>query len=210
MELDNLRRQWQQPEPAQNRPALGAAELSRLLAKKSGSIVDQLRRNARLELGINYALLLASLGLAALAPISWLRLFSGLLVLVALICIYYLTRKLSLLRSLDDPAGNLRAHLLHLTAGLRTLIRFYYHFTLAMLPISALVVGGLAVARVGAHVAPSRLLLVLGVVVGTTALCYWPVARATRWYLQRLYGQHLDRLEGQLRELDDLVPASPV
>ena len=25
----------------------------------------------------------------------------------------------------------------------------------------------------------------------------------TRWYLQRLYGQHLDRLEASLRELGD-------
>ena len=24
----------------------------------------------------------------------------------------------------------------------------------------------------------------------------------TRWYVQRLYGQHLDRLEGLLRELE--------
>jgi len=27
----------------------------------------------------------------------------------------------------------------------------------------------------------------------------------TRWYMQRLYGQHLDRLEGQLQELDEPV-----
>ncbi|WP_151087681.1 hypothetical protein [Hymenobacter baengnokdamensis] len=203
MELDDLRRQWRQPEPVTNAQPLGASELRQLLAQRSGSIVDQLRRNARLELGFNYGMLLISLGLTALAPAIWLRLFGGLLVLVAVVCIYYLLRKLGLLRSLDDPAGDLRAHLRRLAAGLRTLIRFYYRFTLAMLPVSALVVGALALARAGVHATPSRLAVVLGVIVGTIAVCYWPVARATRWYLQRLYGQHLDRLESQLRELDE-------
>ena len=39
--------------------------------------------------------------------------------------------------------------------------------------------------------------LVFGVVVQVGVVYF------TRWYLQRLYGQHLDRLESQLRELDE-------
>ena len=30
----------------------------------------------------------------------------------------------------------------------------------------------------------------------------------TRWFMQRLYGQHLDRLEANLRELDEPAPAA--
>jgi len=43
----------------------------------------------------------------------------------------------------------------------------------------------------------------LALIIG--AACQVAVIRFTRWYLQRLYGQHLDRLESQLRELDEPV-----
>ena len=36
----------------------------------------------------------------------------------------------------------------------------------------------------------------------------WAAVRGTRWYLQRLYGQHLDRLEASLRELVEPEPAT--
>ncbi len=202
MELDDLRQQWQQPEPAKAPIPLSVAELTRLVAQQSGGIVAQLRRNARLELGITYVLLAVSLGLAAWAPALWLRWFGGLLTLVALVCIYYFYRKLGLLRSMDDPAGNLRAHLVRITSGLRALIRFYYRFTLAMIPVTALLTGVLALLHVLGEFTPSKLALLLGALVAEMAILYWPASRATTWYLQRLYGQHLDRLEGQLRELD--------
>ncbi|MDJ0364530.1 hypothetical protein QMK33_05150 [Hymenobacter sp. H14-R3] len=203
MELDDLRRQWQRPTPAKASVPLSAAELTQLVARQSGSIVGQLRRNARLEMGINYALLIISLGMCALAPALWLRLCGGLLALVAAVCIYYLNRKLGLLRSMDDPAGNLRVHLLRITEGLRALIRFYYRFTLAMIPVTALMIGTLALLKVLGALTPAKLALIGGGLVVEMAVLYWPASRATAWYLQRLYGQHLDRLEGQLRELNE-------
>jgi hypothetical protein len=204
MELDDLRRQWQQPAPTKVPVSLSAAELTQLVARQSGSIVGRLRRNARLEMGINYALLVISLGVCALAPALWLRLFGGLLALVAAVCIYYLTRKLGLLRSMDDPAGNLRAHLLRITGGLRALIRFYYLFTLAMIPVTALMIAAFVMLRMLGNFTPAKLALILGSLVVEMAVLYWPASRATTWYLQRLYGQHLDRLEGQLHELDEV------
>ncbi|GAB3637428.1 hypothetical protein GCM10027422_30180 [Hymenobacter arcticus] len=206
MELDDLRRQWQQPAPDKAPVPLSAAELSQLVARQSGSIVEQLRRNARLEMGVNYALVVVSLGMCALAPALWLRLFGGLLALVAVVCIYYLNRKLDLLRNMDDPAGNLRTHLLRITGGLRALIRFYYRFTLAMIPVTALMMGAFAMLKMLGEITPAKLALILGGLVVEMAVLYWPASRATNWYLQRLYGQHLDRLEGQLHELNETSP----
>ena len=49
MELDDLRRQWQQPEPAA--PPLAPAALNHLLAQRSGGnlVIETMRRNAWLE-----------------------------------------------------------------------------------------------------------------------------------------------------------------
>jgi len=114
MELDDLRRQWQRP-PVVATPTITSAELTRLVAQQSGSILEQLRRNARWELGFNYVLVLGTLGLVVGATQLWLRLLAGLMGLLAVVCIYYFHRKLGLLRSMADPAGHLRAHLGRIT-----------------------------------------------------------------------------------------------
>ncbi|RZK19688.1 MAG: hypothetical protein EOO56_13750 [Hymenobacter sp.] len=212
MELDDLRRQWQQPEPVA--PAtLTTAELTQLVARQSGSIVEQLRRNARWELGLNYGLGLVALGLAIGIPQLWLRLLASTMGLVALVCIYYFHRKLGLLRSMASPAGHLRAHLVRITEGLRALTRFYYRLTLWTGPYTMLLLLGFFTGKELHRAAEPRwplLGLVAGLALVVGAACQVGIIYLTRWYLQRLYGQHLDRLEGQLRELDGLPgPVAP-
>jgi hypothetical protein len=207
MELDDLRRQWRQPEPASAPAALSTTELRQWLARQSDDVLAKLRRNARVEMGINYALLPVSLGVAWLAPVLWVRLWGGLLALIALVCIFYFHRKLGLLRSMSDPAGDLRAYLLRLTTGLRALIRFYYRFTLAMLPLACLLMGVIALTTTTKAVTPTKIWIISAVLAVLCAVIYLPTAHTTKRYLHWLYGQHLDRLEAQLRELDE-VPAA--
>jgi hypothetical protein len=203
MELDDLRRQWRQPALASEPATLSAAELRQLLARQSDSIVGKLRRNARLEMAINYALFPLSVAVAWLAPVLWVRLWGGLLGLIALVCIFYFHRKLGLLRSMSDPAGDLRAYLLRLTTGLRSLIRFYYRLTLAMVPLVCLLMGIMALTSSTKAVTPSKIWIISAVLAVLCAVLYLPTAHTTKRYLHWLYGQHLDRLEGQLRELSD-------
>jgi hypothetical protein len=209
MELDDLRRQWRQAEPGKATGALSTGELTALLARQSGGVVEQLRRNARLELRINYAVLVASAVLAALASELWLRLFGGVLTLLAVICIFYFYRKLGLLRTMDDPAGDLRAHLTRMASGLRALIRFYYRLTLTMIPITVLIMGVMAVSEARINLTSGKLGIIAAVLVVLAVFLYLPTAYVTAKYLQRLYGQHLDRLEGQLRELDEPAALPP-
>ena len=205
MELDDLRRQWQQP-AAEIPTPLDAAALTRLLARQSEGIVEKLRRSARLELYLNFGVLLGSLALVWLTQVFWMRVFGWVLVVLGLVCIGYLCRKLHLLRRMDDPAGDLRAHLRQLAGGLRALIRFYYGLTLAMLPVPGLLYALMVFSQF--KNAPSLtslpgFALAVGLVVVLPALLYLPTAATTRRYLQYLYGQHLDRLEANLRELSE-------
>ncbi|MDO7846762.1 hypothetical protein Q5H92_10370 [Hymenobacter sp. M29] len=211
LELDDLRRQWQQPAPADAPAPLDAAALTRLLARQSDGIIAKLRRSARWELGANIAILVGALAVAGSARVFWLQAAGGVLAAIGAVCIVYLYRKLHLLRRLDDPAADLRAHLLRLDGGLRALIRFYYRFTLAMLPVGGLL-NVLMVVSTSKHeirlTSGFGMALVLGLVVVLPALLYLPVASLTRKYLQRLYGQHLDRLEASLAELAEPEPVA--
>lgn len=209
MELDDLRRQWQQPELAA--PALTPAGLKALAAQQRGGLVDKMRRNARLEAVLNVAL---ALGVVAVLPhlhqLLHRVLAGALLVLAAGLCYYYY-RVLAVLRLLSETAGSVRGHLVQLCAGLRQLLRFYYRLTLATVPTTMLFIYGFLIGQLLAN--PSKhpwqlMLTTAAVLLVLGGIMQVAVVYTTRWYLKRLYGQHLDRLEGQLRELDEAGPAS--
>lgn len=206
MELDDLRRQWQRPEPANKPAAFDAAEVAWLLAQRSGDSLEQLQHNARKDLLINTGFLVVSLGFIIFSPFAWLRTMGCLLALVALLCIYYFYRKMGLLRGITKPEGDLRTHLVRVTSGLRSLMHFYYRFTMVLIPVAGLVglTAGLLEPKNGVVSVPqSRLMLALGLELVVSLALYWPVTKYIRWYLQRVYGQHLDRLEASLHELNE-------
>ena len=116
------------------------------------------------------------------------------------------------MRSLGDVGGRaVREQVAQQLRSLRSLVQLYYRATLWSVPASLMVsivfVGG----RMVQTTAGPKLLVSLGVLglayvlMGT--LTYFGIRLATRWYLQRLYGQHLDRLEASLRELGDEASA---
>ncbi len=207
MELDDLRRQWQQPEPPG--PALDSQQLSGWLARGSGGLVAQMRRNARWEVAFTAGLAVAMAGALPILALPIYRFYAGIVLLLCLGLLYYYYRMLAVLRRMAAADGHVRGHLERLCAGLRQLLRFNYRLTLATGPVVLLSLFGFFVGRELARpggfrsarvLAVGGALLALGAVLGA-ALVY-----VTRWYLRRLYGQHLDRLEGGLRALDEPGP----
>ena len=200
MELDDLRRHWQQA-PATAPPP---TDLTRLAGKASRGLIERMRRNAWAEvIATPFAALLP-----LLLPLDqrFRLLYIGVMVvLVGIMAVYY-GRQLRVLKQMSRADVSLRGHLQVLCAGLRQLLRFYYRLTIWTGPVTlALVTGyyvGHELGRAGGPRWPV-LGLVLGVVAVLGVLFQFGVIRGTRWYLQRLYGRHLDRLEGQLRELDE-------
>ncbi|WP_210518094.1 hypothetical protein [Hymenobacter terricola] len=207
MELDDLRRQWQQPEPAA--PPMNQAALSRLLAQRSDGLVEKMRRNARLETAFVALTAIAMPLIIGFADNFLERAQVVSLFLLALVLLGYYYRKLKMLRRMTRPDAHVLGNLRRLCAGLRSMLRFNYRLTLAMVPASLLLMYeymvGKELARPGGvHTA---MLLGLGAAFFVTGLLLqWAVVKATRWYLQRLYGQHLDRLEASLRELAESEP----
>ena len=215
MELDDLRRQWQQPEPVIS-AGLTPTQLNALLTRQRLGAVEKMRRNARWEMGLMAGLAVFIIGF--LPYISELGLLPYLVLSLALGMLYYYYRVLGVLRQMSENAGSVRSHLVRLCAGLRQLLRFNYRLTLAMVPITMVATLGLPLGRELTYVSQQlranepvhwgRLLLLAGIILAVGGLVQILVIPVTRWCLQRLYGQHLDRLEGQLRELDEEVPAS--
>ena len=144
-----------------------------------------------------------------------------LLLLLAVGLLYYYYRVLGALRQMTETGNSVRSHLVRLCAGLRQLLRFNYRLTLAMVPITIVVTLGMPfgqeLVRTGQQLGHQEqvrwgpLLLLASIVLAEGVLVKVLLMPYTRWWLQRLYGQHLDRLESQLRELDEetSIPAQP-
>ena len=210
MELDDLRRQWQQPAPA-DAPSASPAEIGGMLAATSDNLIEKMRRNTWYEAGLTLLIIVA-------APLyAWQRgaqavqllLMASLLLLSGILLVNYY-QQLQLLRRMEQPETHVRAHLGALCAGLRQRLRFYYRLTLATAPLMLLLLMGFHVGKELAHPGPFHwkfIVLLAGAYVVMGAAVQVVLVYATRWYLQRLYGQHLDRLEASLRELDEPEPA---
>jgi hypothetical protein len=204
MELDELRRQWLQPEPTP--PPLSPAQLDGLLHQRSGGLVEKMRRNALLEAAF-MVLIAVAMPIALGYVSSFLQRAQAVsLFLLALLMLGYYYRKLTMLRQMTQPDADVRGNLQRLCAGLRSMLRFNYQLTLAMGPASLLLVYEVVVGKELLRPGGVRIAMLLtlgGLLLALGLLLHWAAVKATRWYLQRLYGQHLDRLESYLRELDD-------
>lgn len=210
MELDDLRRQWQQPDATP--PPVSSAELDGMLTHKAGGLVDTMRRNTW------YEAVLTLLIVAAAPFYAWsvwgdslqlLLAASMLLVAVILLANYY--QQLGLLRRMSQPEMQVRVHLGALCAGLRQRLHFYYRLTLATSPAMLLLLMGFHVGKELAHPGAFHwkyILLLAAAYAALGAALQYGIAYLTRWYLQRLYGRHLDRLEASLRELAEPEPTA--
>jgi hypothetical protein len=203
MELDDLRRQWQQA-PAV--PPAPPAELRQLLTQQSTSTIAKMRRNTWNEITMAVIVVISNLGLllSYRGPVNLL--YAALIGLLVVIMTGYYILQINLLKQLARTDGNVRGHLREVYASLRRLLRFNDKLTLWTAPITWVVLIGYYVWRELSQVAEPRWVK-LGLVVGSSlvlgAALQVGLLKLNRWWSQYRYGQHLDRLEGQLRELDE-------
>ena len=209
MELDDLRRQWQQSTPPD--AALSERQLTGWLARGPGGLVTKMQRNARWEAVL---IVVLAVGAAAAGPFLSPRIYqlvAAAMVLLGLGLLYYYHRVLAILRQMAATDGRVRAHLQRLCAGLRQLLRFNYYLTLATGPTMMAMIfaysAGHELGRTGG-LRPGRLLAAGAGLLALGGVMYLGARGPTRWYLRRLYGRHLDRLEANLRELDEPGPGA--
>ena len=203
MQLEDLRQSWLNP-PGKLAP-ISTTQLDKLLASRPG-LVDKMRRNARWETA--FAALFTLMG-----PIIWTintallyKVYGGIILLLGIGMLYYYYRMFAVLNQMRLVEGNVRGHLQQMAAGMRALLRFYYRLTLVVSPLMMLFNFGFFLSLELARPEPLRwqvLLKMAGVSVVAALLMQVFAVYVTRWFMQRLYGQHLDRLEANLRELND-------
>lgn len=201
MELEDLKTIWRK-ENDEFQPK-AKTELATMLRGRSTSIISRLKRNVWIELAFTVAGALALLVYALTLPAGALKWTS--ITIPILFCIYslYYLKKLRLLHNFDAGNENLKANLETLIQRLKGYLKFYRRSYSILYPVY-LFLGLLftAVERgtdgfLGTLTRPGVVLtLVLG-----AGIFFFGSTWLTSWYLKKLYGNHLEKLEGVLREL---------
>lgn len=197
--FDDLSRRWQQQPLA---PAGDPSEWQALLAGGSRSPVAKMIRHVWAELMIG-ALITAPLVVALLRmPGSWAQGLAMGLASVGGLSVFYYYYQLHLLRQLQHSADPLRSHAAGYLRQLRGLLRVGHRANLGLTVVLAalalygaeqVVLPALPAAAIGSFLPWFSLTVVVSL-----ALVHW----FTKWHIRESYGQHLDRLEAVLRELD--------
>lgn len=202
MEIEDLKDIWRK-QNAGFTPK-DETELASMLKRNSTSIITRLKRNVWFEVIFTF---LGGLGLLAYAmtlpggSLKWTSV--SILVLFCVYLIYYF-KKLRLLNRFSHENDNLRANLHRLITNLNGYLKFYKRSYAILYPVY-FILGLLftAVEQGSAgflnKITKPEIFITLFIGAVVFFVCStW----LTRWYLKKLYGNHLEKLEALLRELE--------
>jgi len=205
MELDNIKELWQQQDPEKVPENLGL-----LLGKKSNGPIAKMKRNLLVELIIvvlTYGITIIYFFTAfsgRLNSLAWVYLFIGLVFVV------YFARKNKLLNEMECMSCQVRSNLSKQVTVLEKYTRFYLLAGTAIIPLLALY-SYLVLIPQSRYVNGSRnlsqsgtsflleILLWLGATILLTIAFYF----LNKWYVKKLYGNHINKLKLMLEQMED-------
>lgn len=202
MEIEDLKDIWKKQ--SANFEKKNETELAGMLKGRSRSIITRLKRNVLFELIFTFlgglALLTYALTLST-GSLKWTSI--SIIVLFAVYSLYYI-KKLRLLASFESGNDNLKTSLQRLIHDLRTYLRFYRRSYSILYPTYFFIFLLFTALEHGAtgfihRLAQPEIFITLVLGAGFFfVLSTW----LTTWYLKKLYGNHLEKLEGLLKELE--------
>lgn len=202
MELEELKNIWKKNK--EEFQPKNETQLASMLNGTSKSLIDKLKCSVWFELKFTivagialliYALLLPS-GSLKWATVSILILFVG--------YSFYYVKKLLLLSRFQPGEDHLKANLKKLVDNLSSYLKFYkLSFTL-LYPVYfclGILFGGL---ETGSEKFFENLSnpKIIGYLTIVALVLFFVSTWFTRWYLKKLYGNHLEKLNGLLKELN--------
>ncbi len=202
MELETLKSMWKEQDPS---PEL-ETDLSALLQKKSRGPIARMRRNLRIE-----GLLIVITYIPTI--IAYLSMFDGELRISSLIMsvvfiffwVYYY-RKNQLLKKMQCVSCEVRSNLAGQVKTLRKYVRFYV-WSGTIIIIMAIILDYLVVTYSLRLRHPSWKLhqwwlepaFLLALMAPVSVGLYF----MNKWYVNKLYGRHVEKLQQLLREMDE-------
>lgn len=211
MELENLKQIWNTQQMQAEDPVSAREDLLPILQKSSNGPVARMRRNLVCEVLLITITYIPCIIFYAVEFNGRLTPLSLLYVLLGVFFGGYYYRKMLLLNKMQCLSCVVRSNLAGQVASLKKYTRFYTLFGTLIIPIAAiytytivrwrlpLPTGTILYHRLNPspwYDSPYFWLLLL---VPFTILVYY----LNRWYVKKLYGRHIEKLQEILREMDE-------
>jgi hypothetical protein len=203
MELEKLKEMLNQSATSNNE--VSATTLQKILSTKSKSVIGKMKRNLLIELSIMILLY----GYVIFKYFNHMTAISWLLTSVGLIYLIYFVVKYRLLNRLECPSCEIKSNLKQQLNTLERLLLFYLWSGVLLVPLatlSAFWIGYAYTSPGELPQEPSFLLLTSAIILAATLLLCIPLYFFTKWYIQKLYGAHIEKLKMMMHELSEDVP----
>ncbi|MFN8295459.1 MAG: hypothetical protein U0T69_04650 [Chitinophagales bacterium] len=209
IELDDLRHIWKDKIDSNiDKQHMEQEKIRELLNRKSTNIIDKLRKNLLLEICMFCFCLL----LVACVPFYFKSREVTLLCLIVIFVIFipylvYYLKKYREFQQFFSYNQNIKSSLKALIAQLEKYLKIYFWGSLLLTPVSGFLSGFAILYEMKALgfllyfdiFSSATLSMILSFALLLTLISY-PVMK---WYVRKLYGQHLEKLKDCLKELEE-------
>lgn len=193
MELDDLKHIWQNA-GEESQPSMDAEALLRLTKQSSQNIIERLVRNIWYELVVSIFVVIAWFYYTLFYAEEHWRIGGLTMGIFMIASLGFYLWGLFRLKSISMADISLKESLTQLIKQFKLYIKAYTWLNILLIPFANFLGAYLILSPLEDGIKTSAI-----IAVGMAPLMWWLM----RWYINRLYGQHLTRLEGILQELNE-------
>lgn len=193
MELDDLKHIWQNA-GEESQPSMDAEALLRLTKQSSQNIIERLVRNIWYELVVSIFVVIAWFYYTLFYAEEHWRIGGLTMGIFMIASLGFYLWGLFRLKSISMADISLKESLTQLIKQFKLYIKAYTWLNILLIPFANFLGAYLIFSPLEDGLKTSAM-----IAVGTAPLMWWLM----RWYINRLYGQHLKRLESILQELNE-------
>lgn len=193
MELDDLKHIWQNA-GEESQPSMNAEALLRLTKQSSQNIIERLVRNIWYELVVSIFVVIAWFYYTLFYAEEHWRIGGLTMGIFMIASLGFYLWVLFRLKSISMADISLKESLTQLIKQFKLYIKAYTWLNILLIPFANFLGAYLILSPLEDGIKTSAM-----IAVGMAPLMWWLM----RWYINRLYGQHLTRLESILQELNE-------
>jgi hypothetical protein len=207
MELDELKSQLKN-KLASDHAGRSDTDIAVLLNKRTNSVIGKLKRSLLKEILISTGIVILFICIGIFSSYSSLRIYFSVFAVVCgvlILPLIYIFRRTTHLSSTALP---IKSNLQTIVSIMEEMIKRYFQFTMAMIPISIIFSlllitndGTISPRFAKAFFSVSWQVFIFMTVYGTVSLV--AIYYFTKWYLRKMYGKYVTQLKECINELSE-------
>lgn len=207
MELDQLKEMWGDVGSKEQGPS--SDELQALLQKKSRSPIAKMKRNLLMELLFVVVLYVGTVAYFFLNYTGGMLGNAWLLIVIGILYVLYYLRKRKLLNQMECVNCEVKSNLKMQLITLEKYVRFYMISGTLLFPVVLIATGLIGffyspeVAAVPSMKENAVMWVFIAILIVLAAILTIPIYFANKWYVRKLYGQHIERLKAIVNEMSE-------